>query len=1265
MKFLSTLIALIFSTGFFHAQVSVFAKIDHLIPDGIDTQGGISLTVSGSTAPYTYLWNPGAQTTQNISNVASGQYSLLVTSASSQTYSNVYNLGYKVMWTNADRTVFRNDSLISTSPNTNIYGYAVSKNTLIPNTDGWVEYVVDNVTGTNTYLMGFTDSISPNSNTPIDIDYGIYYTTTKQLYYYENGANAVIKAAPKVGDVVRIERIGNTINYKINNAVVRTTTVSGISQKTLKVKAALRSSPVRLLNVGCSFEQLNNTSFINFVEARPIIKHCTDYGISDGSVKATPKIAASNTYLWQPGGATTQTNSGLSSGTTTLTISDGLSNSSALKYNVGYKVDWTNMDRCYLSNDSLISPTNSTSIYGTASSKNTLDPNVDGWVEYIVDNLSSNNFYLGFADNCSSLQYSLGDIDYGIMFSLSAKTFSYYESGTSAALTYAHRVGDVFRIERVGNSFIYKVNGVTVRTTTVSGVGQKSYKLKAQMLSVNRLVNVGCSFYNKGNCTFNNYVRVIPTVKHSSGLGATDGSVKVVPTIPLSNTYLWQPGGATTSTISSLSAATYSVSVTDALVNQSTYNYNVGYKILWTNMDRCSLSVTGDSLISTTNNANIIGHAESKNTLAAGVDGWLEYKVDLTNTNQFYLGFCDSINPNPYGAGDLDFGIRYTGVLYYYESGTTNTFNTHLRAGDIVRIERVGDNINYKVNNYQLRTVVIPGISQKNLKVKANLYSVNRLANVGCSFVESGNIEFANYVQVKPDITHNSSMGITDGQVKVIPRIPFSNTYNWQPGGSTLCSASQAAPGNYSVTISDAIQNSSKFKFNVGYKVNWTNLYNASVSGDTLKGTTTGTGSANSRDTLLPNTNGWIEYVYSEPANKSFYFGFLDVPSANQALVTDIDYGFYWNTTQYMYQYENGTSTIYSYNYRPGDVLRIERSGDTIKYSINYKVSRTTVTPGLFSKALLVKATVLNKAKLIKLGASFTACKFTAEIANAGFGSSISCANPIVTLTGATNAPEGSTYLWTPGNATTSSIDVSNIGEYTFKVTNPANGCAAESKVNVTTPELPQLFLNTTLLNDTIVGTDSTKIQVGLNSAIIDTLDAGGTDTLGINPLLSSNTLEFTLRNNNFSDTRLMCITNKLGCINSVQAFNDSIYVPLDSSLFQIRNYKELVIVPLNSTHQLKTNIISTPYLDLEEGMLMSPNGDNQYDDLKLARYETNITSFELNIYNTSQELVYTTHEKAFIWNGKDSNSQLLQGTFNYTMNIDGNLTSGSFLIEK
>ncbi len=70
-------------------QVATFDVPDnpntpHIIPTVVNTtcgfsNGSISIVVNGGPTPYTYLWNPGGITTQNLSNIPAGDFSVTVT----------------------------------------------------------------------------------------------------------------------------------------------------------------------------------------------------------------------------------------------------------------------------------------------------------------------------------------------------------------------------------------------------------------------------------------------------------------------------------------------------------------------------------------------------------------------------------------------------------------------------------------------------------------------------------------------------------------------------------------------------------------------------------------------------------------------------------------------------------------------------------------------------------------------------------------------------------------------------------------------------------------------------------------------------------------------------------------------------------------------------------------------------------------------------------------------------------------------------------
>ncbi|MBI4648349.1 MAG: T9SS type B sorting domain-containing protein, partial [Bacteroidia bacterium] len=88
--------------------------------------------------------------------------------------------------------------------------------------------------------------------------------------------------------------------------------------------------------------------------------------------------------------------------------------------------------------------------------------------------------------------------------------------------------------------------------------------------------------------------------------------------------------------------------------------------------------------------------------------------------------------------------------------------------------------------------------------------------------------------------------------------------------------------------------------------------------------------------------------------------------------------------------------------------------------------------------------------------------------------------------------------------------------------------------------------------------------------------------------------------------------------------------------------------------------------LALEYGLLMTPNGDGNYDKLIIQGIE-NVILYELKIYDRYDNLVFATVDKNFQWNGFDyfSGLPVPEGSYKYELDADGVAFYGQFLIER
>ena len=250
-------------------NLSVSLSVGNTI--GGANNGSINTTVSNGTFPFTYSWSNG-QTTSNLSNLATGAYSVIVTDANGcadTAAATLINL--------AGPTVLSNSNVVSSYQVVNggfTPQWVCQNDTLY--TDGGIMNVYLE-SGATMITGGGIDSIFAKTGSTIIMNGGIH------RIYHEPGVNLVMNG-------------GIPYLYPCPSLVFNYTQAP--ANGCVPVPVCNLSASVSTINIDC-------------------------YGMASGSVTANITGGTGPyTYLWSPVGATTQTVSNLPAGCYTVTITD-------------------------------------------------------------------------------------------------------------------------------------------------------------------------------------------------------------------------------------------------------------------------------------------------------------------------------------------------------------------------------------------------------------------------------------------------------------------------------------------------------------------------------------------------------------------------------------------------------------------------------------------------------------------------------------------------------------------------------------------------------------------------------------------------------------------------------------------------------------------------------------------------------------------------------------------------------------------------------
>jgi hypothetical protein len=266
--------------------------------------GSIALTVSGGTAPYSYLWSNGA-TSKDISGVSAGNYNVTITDASGCTNSLSF-------------TITQPSLLTSTTSSTNISCFGgANGTTLISVNGGTTPYTYSwNVSGSGSSLSGLTagnysvnvtdaNGCTTSATYNLTQPTALAVTITKVNLFCNGGSNGHATATPS----------GGTAPYTYLWSTGATTAmITGRTQGNYTVTVTDAN--------GCTKSGLVCITQPAALSVSTSTTNVSCFGGNNGTASATVSGGTpAYTYLWSTGGNTSSV-SGLSNGSYTLTVTD-------------------------------------------------------------------------------------------------------------------------------------------------------------------------------------------------------------------------------------------------------------------------------------------------------------------------------------------------------------------------------------------------------------------------------------------------------------------------------------------------------------------------------------------------------------------------------------------------------------------------------------------------------------------------------------------------------------------------------------------------------------------------------------------------------------------------------------------------------------------------------------------------------------------------------------------------------------------------------
>ncbi|HQO58656.1 MAG TPA: fibronectin type III domain-containing protein [Candidatus Omnitrophota bacterium] len=379
-----------------------------------------------------------------------------------------------VNWINQTGVTVNDNSFVKTSPSFSWDSGAVSETTF--NGDGGVSFIIPQTSGN---LM--TGLAYPNTDTTYhSINYAINTADNGNIYVYESGVSYGDFGAYQAGDQFSVERSGTTIIYKKNSEAFYTSTVP--ADGILQVDSAVYTAGSGLSDAVITGFMPGAPDAVTQLHTNPGNQTVTLYW----EAPANNGAGITNYEIQYGTSASGLFDQTLNAGANQSVVVNNLNNGVEYQFRVvATNVDGSSApsapitaipvierDVVWMSHDGITVTGNSITRNYThntwdAGSASIIRFSGDGGVEFTA---AQTNKILACGISSSDTNYNYSEIDYAFYLG-SAGDLYIYENGVARGAFGMYQMGDRLRVERLGSTVFYRLNGALLYTSSVPSTG--------------------------------------------------------------------------------------------------------------------------------------------------------------------------------------------------------------------------------------------------------------------------------------------------------------------------------------------------------------------------------------------------------------------------------------------------------------------------------------------------------------------------------------------------------------------------------------------------------------------------------------------------------------------------------------------------------------------------------------------------------------------------------------------------------------------------